>query len=425
MKKRIQHTEKKVLIGASVVLLLVAMNYVFPFAYLFAGTGNGVDVITHPSGYDGSGGTVTVNVSISPTSPNASQMIVPLENVIAVYNNLLKTSPNISFDPGPPTNAQVDFESVLLHEMGHSIGFAHPNSGTESGLPGAQQAFTKSTEGPDGVFNVNAGADGIIGSADDVRGDDINLNFFKIVDNNPFNMPPSVIDNTTYSRELTDLPAGDSYSTSPNRDVAAALGFAGNESVMKQGTFAGEVQRRIAEDDFVGLKYAQTGVDETEGTADDYVLQLNYIGLNNNGDIVVQFDNNATGFAASSSGGVFIPGSGNHTAITDSNIFFNTGSNWFFNQVTLSDENNLTEVLGLSIYPNPTTNIVTVSNPKLVQIDNITVYDINGRLIFKQHVNDSLDRFKTDVDISELNSGVYIFEINSSSGKDIQQIIKK
>ena len=33
-------------------------------------------------------------------------------------------------------NIDVDFESVLLHEMGHSLGLAHCNAATESGETG-------------------------------------------------------------------------------------------------------------------------------------------------------------------------------------------------------------------------------------------------------------------------------------------------
>ena len=41
-------------------------------AYVFSGETNGLDLITHPTGYAGTGGVVNVSVCIDPASPNAS-----------------------------------------------------------------------------------------------------------------------------------------------------------------------------------------------------------------------------------------------------------------------------------------------------------------------------------------------------------------
>ena len=39
--------------------------------YIFAGDSNGLDVVTHPKGYTGTGGPLSVSVCIDPASPNA------------------------------------------------------------------------------------------------------------------------------------------------------------------------------------------------------------------------------------------------------------------------------------------------------------------------------------------------------------------
>lgn len=318
----------------SVILFLALftpLNSSFPFAFVFAGTTNGINIVTHPIGYTGAGGTITVTVGIDPTSAFAADMVISTQNVIDKFNNAISTTNNIDFSVISPT--QVDFESVLLHEMGHSLGLAHCNLATESGLTGADRNYTKSTPGPDGVYGLNPGPDGIIGSADDIRGDDINLNYFKTADNDPFSID-AIVDQTTYSRDISNLPLGSSYSTNPDRDVSALLGAPNTEGVMQQGTFSSETQRSLTADDVAGIKYAMSGIDEISGTADDYNLVLTYAGLTDSADIVIDFDNSEASFAISSSGASFI--STDHLRITNNNIYFNTGYNWFFNDVPSS-----------------------------------------------------------------------------------------
>jgi uncharacterized protein (TIGR03382 family) len=301
------------------------------FAYIFAGEANGVDVVTHALGYNGTGGTVSISVGIDPTSAFAAQMIIPTQNVVNTWNGLTPTTGNLN--SSGISGSQVDYESTLLHEMGHSLGLSHVNAATESGLSGSNRNYTKATDGADNVFNINAGVDGIIGSADDIRGDDVNLNYFRKSDNNPVNIPGGglgVVDSTTYSRNLADLPGGDNFSANGDRAVAAALGFTNTEAVMQQGTFFGETQLSLTADDVAGILYAGSGLDEIAGTADDYTVVLNFLGLTTGADIVIDFDNAQTGFAVSQSGGTFL--SADHIAINSTAIYFNSGSNWFFSQ---------------------------------------------------------------------------------------------
>ena len=46
--------------------------------YIFAGEGNGVDVITHPKGYTGTGGVLNVGVCIDPTSDFQAELEIPV-----------------------------------------------------------------------------------------------------------------------------------------------------------------------------------------------------------------------------------------------------------------------------------------------------------------------------------------------------------
>lgn len=267
----------------------------------------------------------------------------PWKTAVRTWDRLSPTSGNLQTDfVGIPTGA-FDFESVFLHELGHSLGLAHVNLGFQSisaggpTLTDAEQEFSNATFGTNGIYDLDAGADGVIGSSDDIRGDDVNLQYFKIADNNPFTLPASgIIDSSTYSRDLNDLPAGHSFATNASEDVARdVFGIANTESVMQQGTPNNQIQRELAVADVIGIRYAQSGLDEIQGTFDDYDLRVNFVdwdGIAERPDIVVDFDDDATVFAESQSLGEFL--TVDHLRISSNNIFFNDGFSWHFNTVS-------------------------------------------------------------------------------------------
>ena len=299
-------------------------------AYIFAGESNGISSITHPSGYTGAGGNLQVEICIDPSASNADQMELSIENVVRTVNRLSPVTPNLSF--GLPSGS-LDFESVALHEVGHCLGLAHVNLASESGLLGSDRNYTKATDGADNTFGLNPGVDGIIGSADDQRGDDVNLHWFN-ADNNPFTLP-GTIDASTYSLDAADLPAGDSFAANADRAVGPSFGFANSEAVMQQGTFSNEMQRELIADDVATLELAMSGLDETAGTADDYTIELVYGGKKTGCDINVK--TNTSGLAFCSTGGSFVGTSANgniHWRITSADAVFNSNISWFFNDVS-------------------------------------------------------------------------------------------
>lgn len=296
--------------------------------FLFA-EGNDVDMIVHPAGYTGSGGTVTVDVCIDPDSPNAADMVEPIRNLVDTYTRLVSKTDNVVIPSDELAFDEIDFESVAIHEVGHCLGLAHPNLAIESGVPSADRDYTKARVGTNNSYDLNAGSDGVKGSGDDIRGDDVNLHWFRKSNNNPFTIAETV-DSTTYSRQLADLPTGHSYAASGGRDVANLLGAGSSEAVMHQLTYGGEEQRSLSHDDVATLRYARSGLDSVAGTGDDYTVGLEYVGFSDACDIVVAFDNNNTGFASCQVSGTFL--SSNHIAITSANVYFNTGINWYFSE---------------------------------------------------------------------------------------------
>lgn len=297
-------------------------------AYIFS-SGTSPDVITHPSNYTGTGGVLTVSVCIAPTSESIAEMTVSVENAIATWNQLEPTTGNLIFGASNDIpSGEIDFESTLAHELGHCVGLAHPNLATESGLGEPDRNYTKADEGPNNMFDLGIGGDGVRGSQDDIRGDDINLHWFRTIDNNPFVMTGTV-DTSTYSRSLLDLPAGSSFAANADRTVSTLFGVSNTEAVMQQGQGLDEDQRQLGHDDVATLRLGMAGVDETEGTADDYTLNLVYGGVASGCDITVQVT--GTSFAFCSVGGAGV--SGDHLRITSATAQFGTAAqfNWYFN----------------------------------------------------------------------------------------------
>ncbi|HUT40311.1 MAG TPA: hypothetical protein VM011_03145 [Gammaproteobacteria bacterium] len=308
-------------------------------AFIFADETNGLNIVTHPPNYGGTGngGVVAVRVCINPASPNATDMAIPVQNNINIYNRLQPTTGNLKLGGSnniPATD--IDFESVALHEIGHCLGMAHANAATESFPPPTgtefQRNFTRATDGPNNVFDIDAGPDGISGSSDDIRDDDDNLHWFRKSNNNPFTIAATV-DSSTYSRNLGDLPGGHSFAANADRTVGTLLGAVATEAVMQQGTYIDEAQRTLGHDDVATLRYAMSGINESAGSADDYSINLVYGGITtSNCDILLQITT-TSGLAFCGVGGTYVGGS-DHFSIINATIEFGNGYNWFFNPAT-------------------------------------------------------------------------------------------
>ncbi|WP_298221588.1 choice-of-anchor J domain-containing protein [Flavobacterium sp.] len=71
-----------------------------------------------------------------------------------------------------------------------------------------------------------------------------------------------------------------------------------------------------------------------------------------------------------------------------------------------------------AVFPNPTTNVLNISNKSNSAITNIQVSDINGRIINEAKGNTG------QINISELMSGVYFLRISTDAGTGTTKIIK-
>ena len=277
--------------------------------YVGAGGSRSIDAVVHPVGYDGSGGELIVTIGLHQSFAHlASDIDFSANQTVAIWNNLIATTGNLKPSVEIPAIGGTDVFGVLIHEVGHALGLAHPTIQV-SGLGDA----ATSTTGLNQVLDIGPGVDALLGTADDVRGDDISLNYFNTADNNPFTLPASgIIDSTSYSRDITKLPAGDRYPVIGHRDVASSGYMLENTmAIMTSGgsLIPGLVRRGLVADDVAGIRYAMSGLDEIQGTSDDYTIKLVYVGVDSSADIVIRFDRQsgyaATGISAQ-------PISGNH-----------------------------------------------------------------------------------------------------------------
>ncbi|NNE04965.1 MAG: hypothetical protein HKN15_04480, partial [Xanthomonadales bacterium] len=76
----------KIAAPLSLVVFSLVSYQAFAGAYIFAGESNGIDVITHPSGYTGTGGQLNLNVCIIPGTMHEVAMEQSVRNIIEVYN---------------------------------------------------------------------------------------------------------------------------------------------------------------------------------------------------------------------------------------------------------------------------------------------------------------------------------------------------
>jgi hypothetical protein len=73
-----------------------------------------------------------------------------------------------------------------------------------------------------------------------------------------------------------------------------------------------------------------------------------------------------------------------------------------------------------SIFPNPVNSELNLKS--VIPLDNMIIYDINGRIVFQKTLSEQLN---TKVDLSQLNSGVYLMRVTKGKSSIIKRIIKR
>ncbi len=107
------------------------------------------------------------------------------------------------------------------------------------------------------------------------------------------------------------------------------------------------------------------------------------------------------------------------------NIFYNINTTNFAIQENLSVDDN-SKLSNLSIYPNPSKGEFTISfnsqNASNGAV-NVSLYDLSGRLVFKNSYENQLNRFNETLKLKNLRSGVYIANISQGQSITTHKII--
>lgn len=73
----------------------------------------------------------------------------------------------------------------------------------------------------------------------------------------------------------------------------------------------------------------------------------------------------------------------------------------------------------ISVYPNPTSELVWVSDNTSFPVDNYSVYDISGRMVLHNTFNTS----EKKIDVSTLQTGIYLLELISADKRVVKKIM--
>jgi hypothetical protein len=94
--------------------------------------------------------------------------------------------------------------------------------------------------------------------------------------------------------------------------------------------------------------------------------------------------------------------------------------NYAVENVELSISTRENYAYSVTVFPNPTTDIVWIHHYNDIQIDKIEIYDITGRLLDNQHPFSN----QTIINFGNFNNGVYFVKIYTSGGIVNKKIIK-
>ena len=75
-----------------------------------------------------------------------------------------------------------------------------------------------------------------------------------------------------------------------------------------------------------------------------------------------------------------------------------------------------------SVYPNPTNGQIFLSNAEGISVSEISMTDLNGRVVKTVKLGDVTE---ASVDISDLSAGIYMMNISSEQGKAVKKIVRQ
>jgi hypothetical protein len=77
----------------------------------------------------------------------------------------------------------------------------------------------------------------------------------------------------------------------------------------------------------------------------------------------------------------------------------------------------------LVLYPNPADSKVNLSNPRQIDLNNVTIYDLTGRIVHKVDLRTMGSEIT--IDIATLADAIYMIVIRGNQGISVKQLIVK
>src|SRR5690606_15933932 len=75
-----------------------------------------------------------------------------------------------------------------------------------------------------------------------------------------------------------------------------------------------------------------------------------------------------------------------------------------------------------NIYPNPVSNVVTITNAANFMVNEVDIVDINGKVISTHLLNNEKE---INLNVEHLAAGTYMLHIQTNQGVAVKKIIKK
>ncbi|WP_332243940.1 T9SS type A sorting domain-containing protein [Flavivirga spongiicola] len=177
-----------------------------------------------------------------------------------------------------------------------------------------------------------------------------------------------------------------------------------------------ELDKNLAQPTTFFDPFNACSIDKINGT--DYILTTNTSGTRKKGRIYNSSSNTINDPEALSSLYMNIPNFTSYGIIYNQELYYSKENQvWKYDQNSLSNKAQAYN-LSTSIHPNPSSGFLYLNTSN--KIKNISIYDINSRLIFE---NQELNNGK--IDITELKKGVYFLKINYNGNIVTKKIIKK
>lgn len=90
-----------------------------------------------------------------------------------------------------------------------------------------------------------------------------------------------------------------------------------------------------------------------------------------------------------------------------------------YNSSTLSTKNNVIE--DIKIYPNPTKGKITLSNIQKIDLKSAKIFNVLGRLVKDVSIKNGVS--KLEIDLSNLNKGVYLLSLKSGDQSTTKKLV--